>query len=149
MRRVVLYLFLVPIIAPLVIGISQATMSGGNPFSLALRLPGYFLWLQYYHWFLPALAIATVDRFFQSDRWQRLGMIAAVGCVSAFLTDAALYGLFPKGWQWEKLWPGLIGAIVALICCLLLDHLNKERLIIFGSTIHNAMRALRRWPESS
>jgi len=149
MKRFVLYLVLVPIIAPLVTGFLQAVMSGGNSFSLALRLPGYFLWLAYFNWLLPAFAIATADRLLQSDKWRRLGMIAAVGCVSTFLTDAALYGLFPRGWHWGNLWPGLIGAIAALVCCLLLDQLNKERLIRFGSTIHNMIKALRRWPESN
>lgn len=96
MKQFVLYLALVPIIAPLMTGIFQAVMSGGNPFSLALRLPGYFLWLVYFKWLVPALAIATADRLLRSDNWQRLGTIAAVGWISTFLTDAALYGLFPR-----------------------------------------------------
>jgi hypothetical protein len=33
--------------------------------------------------------------------------------------------------------PGLTGAIAALVCCWLLDQLNKERLSNFGPTIHN------------
>jgi hypothetical protein len=149
MKCFVLYLVLVPIIAPLVTGVFDAVMYGYNPFNLLLRLPGYFLWLAYFNWLVPALAIATADRLLRSDKWQRLGTIAAVGYVSTFLTDAALYGLFPRGWQWGKLLPGLIGAIAALVCCLLLDQLNKERLSKFGSAIHNTIKALRRWPEPS
>ena len=148
MRRFVLYLVLIPIIAPLVTGVFQAIMSGGNPFGLALRLPGYFLSLAYFNWLVPALAIATADWLLRCHEWQRLG-IAATGYVSTFLTDAAIYGLFARGWQWGKLLPGFIGAIAALVCCLLLDQLNKERLIRLGSTIHNTIKALRRWPESS
>jgi len=72
-----------------------------------------------------------------------------VGYVSTFLTDAAHYGLFPQGWQWGNLLPGLIGAIAALVSCLLLDRLNKERLRRFESTIRNTIKAFRRWPESS
>jgi len=90
MKRFVLYLVLVPI----------TVMSGGNPFNLLLRLPGYFLWSAYTSWLVTALAMATADRLLQSDRWLRLGTIAAVGYVSTFLTEAALYGLFPRGWRW-------------------------------------------------
>lgn len=147
MKRFVLYLVLVPIIAPLVTGVMQAIMyGGGNSFSLALRLPGYFLWFAYFNWLVPAFAIATTDRLLGSDKWQRLGTIAAAGYVSTFLTDATLYGLFPRGWQWGKLLPGLIGAIAALACCLLLDQLNKVRLSKFGSAIHSTIKPLRRWP---
>jgi hypothetical protein len=97
MKRFVLCLVLVPIIAPLVTGVFDAVMYGYNPFNLLLRLPGYFLWLAYFNWLVPALAIATADRLLRSDKWQRLGTIAVVGYVSTFLTDAALYGLFPRG----------------------------------------------------
>jgi hypothetical protein len=149
MKRFVLYLVLVPIIGPLVTGVLQIVTSGGSPFSLLLRSPGYFLWLAYFNWLVPALAIATTDWLLRSGKWQRLPTIAAVGYISTFLTDAAFYGLFPRGWQWGKLLPGLIGAVAALTCCLLLDQLNKERLRKFGSTIHNTIKALRRWPEAT
>jgi len=151
MKRFVLYLVLVPIIASLVTSVVQVVMYGYgiNQFDLVLRLPGYFLWSAYFNWLVPALAIATADQLLRSGKWQRLGTIAAVGYVSTFLTDAALYGLFPQGWQWGNLLPGLIGAITALVSCLLLDQLNKERLRRFISTFHNTMKALRRWPESS
>jgi hypothetical protein len=43
--------------------------------------------------------------------------------------------------------PGLIAAIAALVCCLLLDQLNKERFSKSGSTIHGTIKALRRWPD--
>ena len=148
MKRFVLYLVLVPIIAPLVMGVLQAVIYGANPFSLVPQLPGYFLWSAYFNWLVPALAIATADRLLRSNKWQRLGTIAAVGYVSTFLTEAALYGLFPGGWRWGVL-PGLIGAIAALVCCLLLDQLNRERLSKLGSTIHNTIKVLRRWPEST
>src|SRR4051794_25424532 len=80
MKRFVLHLLLVPIIAPLVTGVLQAIMYGGaNPFNLVLRLPSYFLWSAYFNWLAPALAIATADRLLRSGKWQRLGMIAAAG----------------------------------------------------------------------
>jgi hypothetical protein len=120
-----------------------------KPIQPRAGLPGYFLWSAYFNWLVPTLAIATADQLLRSGKWQRLGTIAAVGYVSTFLTDAALYGLFPQGWQWGNLLPGLIGAITALVSCLLLDQLNKERLRRFISTFHNTMKALRRWPESS
>ena len=148
MKRFILYLVLVPIIAPLMTGVLQAAMYGygANQFNLLLRLPGYFLWSAYFNWLVPALAIATADRLLRSDKWQRLGTIAAVGFVSTFLTDAALYGLLPRGWRWAVLLPGLIGAVAALVCCLLLDQLTKERLTKFGSTMYNTVKSLRRWP---
>ena len=152
MKRFVLYLVLVPIIAPLVTAVLQAVMYGitlVQSISFVVQLPGYFLWSAYTNWLFPALAIATADRLFRPGKWQRLGTIAAVGYVSTLLTIAALYGLFPRGWRWGVLLSGVIGAMAAVVCCLLLDQLNKERLRKFGSTIHNTIKALRRWPELS
>jgi hypothetical protein len=147
MKRFVLYLVLVPIVGPLVMGALQTLIYGGNPFSMVLQLPGFFLRTAYFNWLVPALAIATADRLFRSDKLQRLGTIAAVGCASTLVTEVALYGPFPRGWQWGMLLPGFVGAIAALVCCLLLDQLNKERLSKFGSTIHNIIKTLRRWPD--
>ena len=124
MKRFILYLVLVPMIGPSVMGALQAVMYGGNPFSLVLQLPGLFLWTAYFNWLVPALAIATADRLFRSDKWRHLGTIAAVGCFSTLLTEVALYGLFPRSWRWGMLLPGLAGAIAALVCCLLLDQFN-------------------------
>jgi hypothetical protein len=149
MKRFVLCLVLVPIIAPLVMGVFRAAVYGDNQFIFMLQLPGFFLRTAYLNWLVPALAIATADRLLQSDKWQRLGTIATVGCVSTFLTEAALYDLLPRGWRWTELLPGLTGAIAAVVCSLLLDQLNKERLIKFGSTILNMIKVLRRWPNQA
>jgi hypothetical protein len=142
MKRIFLYLVLVPIIAPLATGVSQAIISGGNPFSIALQRPSYFLGSAYFNWLLPALTIAIADRLVQPDKRLRLGIIAAVGCVSTFVADVALYGFAPRSWQ-----PGLIGAIAALVCCLLLDQLNRERLTVFGAAILSTINVLRRYPQ--
>jgi hypothetical protein len=149
MMRFVLCLVLFPIIAPLVTGVLEAVRYGYDPFIEVLQLPGYFLWSAYFNWLMPAFAVAIADRLLRSDKWRRLGTLAAVGCVSTLLTEAALYGLFPRGWRWGALLSGLIGAIAALVCCLLLDQLNKERLSKFASTTRSTIKALRRWPDQA
>ncbi len=148
MKRFILYLVFVPVIASLLAALFQVALYGGNSFTILMRLPGYFLWLAYFNWLAPALAIATADWLLSPDKRQRLGAIAAVGYVSTFLTDTVIYGLFSRGWQWGKLLPGLVGATAALICCLLLDQLSRERLAKISSTIGNTIKALRRWPET-
>jgi hypothetical protein len=149
MKRFILYLVLVPLIAPLLTGAFQFALYGGNPFGLAMRAPGLFLWLAYVNWLVPALAIAIVDRLVGSDKWQRLWAIAAAGCVSPFLTEAALYGLLSRSWQWSVLSVGFIGAIAALATCLLIDQLSKERLGRFSSTILSTIKFLRQYPNSA
>jgi glucose-6-phosphate-specific signal transduction histidine kinase len=146
MKRFVLYLVLVPIIAPLIAGVWLAVRYEVNQFHKLREWPGVVLWRAYFNWLLPALAIATADRFLPSGKWKRLGTIAAVGCVSTLLTEVALYGLPSRGWGWGPLLPGLTGAIAALLCCLLLDQLNKERLSKLGSAISSTIKTLRRWP---
>jgi hypothetical protein len=150
MKRFVLYLVLVPIIAPLANVVLLAALYRVNALNDLLLFPSIFFRVAYSAWLVPALAIATADRLLRSEKWQRLGMLAAVGCISTFLmyfTNEALYG-FPNGWQRGMLLPGLAGAIAALVCCLLLDRLNKERLRKFALTIRDTIKALRRWPES-
>jgi hypothetical protein len=136
-KRFVLYLALIPIIAALVTGVLQVVIYGGDPFTLVLQSPGDFLWLAYFKWLVPALTSATADWIFRSGKWPRLGTIAGVGFVSTLLT---FYGMFPWIWGWQVLLPGLTGAITALVCCWLLDQLNKERLSNFGPTIHNTAK---------
>jgi hypothetical protein len=135
--RFVLYLALIPIIAALVMGVLQAVMYEGDLFNVLLQSPGYSLWDAYYRWLVPALASATADWTLRSGKWLRLGAIAGVGFVSEFLT---LYGLFPRGWVWQMLLPGLTGAIAALVCCWLLDQLSKVRLSNFDPTIHDTAK---------
>jgi len=149
MRRFILYLVLVPLIAPLVTGAFQFALYGGNPFGLAMRAPGFFFWLAYVNWLVSALAIEIVDRLVRSDQWQRLWAIAAAGCVSPFLTEVALYGLLFRSWQGSVLIVGVVGAIAALITCLLIDQLTKERLGRVGSTIASTIKFLRRYPHSA
>lgn len=149
MKRFILYLLLVPIIGQIVTVVIQAVeyavMYGSNIFDLLLDPSLYFLWSTSLLWLVPALAVATTDRLLGSDKWQRLGIIAAAGGVSTFLTGAALYGLL-RGWR--LLLPGLNGAITALVCCLQLNQLSRERLKKYGSTIHKTIKALRQWPET-
>jgi hypothetical protein len=135
--RFVLYLALIPIIAALVMGVLQAVTYGGDLFYVLLQSPGYSLWNAYFNWLVPALASATADWTLRSGKWLRRGTIAGVGFVSEFLT---LYGLFPRGWVWQMLLPGFTGAIAALVCCWLLDQLNKERLSNFDPTIHDTAK---------
>jgi hypothetical protein len=149
MKRFVLYLVLVPLIAPLVTGVFQSALYGGDPFGPAMRVPGLFLWLAYVNWLVTAIAIAIVDRLVGSDKWQRLWAIAAAGCISPFLTEAAFYGLLSRSWQWSILLVGFIGAIAALATWLLIDQLSKERLGRFGSTILSTIKVLRRYPNSA
>lgn len=147
MKRFVLYVVLVPIIGALALGALRALMYASEPLSLPLQLPGMILRIAYFNWLVPALAIATADQLFRSHKPQRLGIIAAVGCVSTLVTEVALYSLFSRGCQWGMLLPGLAGTIAAIVCCLLLDQLNKERLCKFGSTIDSTIKALMRWPD--
>jgi uncharacterized membrane protein YhaH (DUF805 family) len=149
LKRFVLFVVLVPIIAPSATGILQASISGGNPFSLAMRVPGLFLWLAYLNWLLPALAIAIVDRLVASDERQRLWALAAAGYVSPFITEVARYGLLSRSWQWSVLMVGVVGAIAALVTCLLIDQLTKERLGRVGSTFASTIKFLRRYPHSA
>jgi hypothetical protein len=145
MKRFVLLLVLVPIIAAAVTTVVHAIRwVDPSVFRDWVRVPGYILWFAYLDWLVPALAVATADRLLRSYQWQRLLTIAVVGSVSA---ELAIYGLPPSSWRWGMLVPILIGAIAPLICCLLLDHVTMERLRQFGSRIHETIRTLRRWPE--
>jgi hypothetical protein len=147
MKRFALYLLLVPLIASVVAGAFQFALYGGDPFGPAMRVPGLFLWLAYVNWLVTALAVAIADGFV--DKRQRLWVIAAAGCVSPFLTEAALYGLLSRSWQWSVSLVGFIGAIAALASCLLIDQLSIDRLGRFCSAILGTIKVLRRYPNSA
>ena len=144
MKRFVLYLLFVPIIAPVVEGVWMAVGYGFNQFHGVLEHPGFFLWSAYFNWIVPALAIATADRLFKSDKWRRLGAVGAVGYVATLLIVTALSGRF---WRWGIVGGSLIGAIAALVCCLLIDQLNKEHLSKYGPAVRSTIKTLRRWPD--
>jgi hypothetical protein len=155
MMRFVFYVVLVPILGPLVkiFVLENLLYTDGYPFSfmliafkLLLLRPGNFLLSAYIDWLLPALAIATADRFVRSVTLQRLGIIAAVGFLSTLLNMAPLYVPSPSRWQWGMLVPGIACAIAAGSCCLLLE-LNREHLSKLGSTIRKAIEVLRRRPD--
>ena len=149
MKRFVLSLLFLPLVAPLVTGAFQFALYGGDPFGPAMRVPGVFLWLAYVNWLMTALAIAIADRLVGTDKRQRLWAIAAAGCISPFITEAALYGLLSRSWQWSVIVVGFIGAIAALASCLLIDLLSKERLGKFYSAILSTIKVLRRYPNSA
>jgi hypothetical protein len=148
MKRFILYLLLLPLIAPLVTAAFQFALYGGDPFHLAMRLPALFLWFAYVNWLVTALAVAIVDQLVQIDKWRRLCAIAAAGFASPFLTEAALYGLLSRSWQWSVLFAGFIGAIAALSSYLLIDQLSRERLGKLSSTALTTIKLLRRYPHS-
>jgi hypothetical protein len=146
MKRFALYLLLLPLIAPPITAAYYAVRYGGNPFIDVLIWRAYFLLFSYINWLLPAFAIATADRLIRADGKYRLMTIAAVGCVSTWSAVIVLYGLPSRGWGWGHVWPGIIGAIAALLCCLLIDQLTKDNIRKVRSRACSALRFLRRWP---
>ncbi len=144
MKRFFLYLLLFPIITSLLAILWHVVVDGNVSFSILIGLPGYFLWLVYFNYLPPALAVAAADRLPLAKRWHRFATIALVGWVSTFLTSAAIYGA-----HWAAFVPALVGAVAAAICCLLVDQLNRERISEFSLKIGNAIKLLRRWPETN
>ena len=135
-KRLILYILLVPIVGPLVTIAYQAVVDRGYPISLVWHSLGLFIWSAYFNWFIPALAIATADRFLPPKGWQRFGMISAVGYVATLATI---------GLRWENFLLAFIGAMTAIICCWLFDEVQKGRLNDIVSAIHKWVNTLRTW----
>jgi hypothetical protein len=149
MKRFVLFLVLMPIIAALVTCVAQAVMwVDPTVFRVLVRQPGYALWSAYVTWLLPALVVATADRLLRSYRWLRRLTIAAAAYVSTLPTEVVIYDLPSSSWRWGMLlWGPLLGAIASAICSLLLDHVTRERIRQLGSRVRKTIQTLRRWPE--
>ena len=99
MKRFLLYLVLIPIVAPLLVSIWQVVTWAGNQFSLAIRAPGLFFALAYLNWLAQALCVAAVDRLQPFHDWRRLAAISATGYVSTILVAGVLYGTFANAWR--------------------------------------------------
>jgi hypothetical protein len=142
MKRFILYILLVPIVGPLVTIAYQAVLDRGYPISLVFNSFSLFIWSAYYHWLIPALAIATADRFLPPQRWQRLGLTAAVGYVATLATIGFFWGLGRQSFLLA-----FIGAVAAVICCALLDEIQKSRLNDIVAAIRKWARTRRTWPD--
>lgn len=110
MKRFVLYALLVPVVGTLVTMAFQA-MFGGLSLTLLPRT------LDLIQWFIPALVIATADRFIPSRGWPRLGTISVVGYIATLMTISLLWRL-----SWQDLPLLLLGAMTAFLCCWLLER---------------------------
>jgi hypothetical protein len=148
MKRFILYTVLVPIVGTLVTIAYQlaeqlayqSIVLGVFPIVPVLPL-SLVVRLAYAQWLIPALAIATADRFIPLGGWPRFGTISVVGYFATLMTIGLLWG-----WWWGNLPLALIGAIAAFISCWLLDERQRGRLNDLVSKAHNSVKALRRWP---
>ena len=144
MKRFFLYLLLFPIITSLVALLWHVVVDEKISFSIVIGLPSYFLWLVYFNYLPPALAIVAADRLPLGMRWHRFATIALMGWVSTFLTSAAIYGAHSGA-----IVPALVGAVAVTICRLLIDQLNRECISELSLKTRDVIKLLRRWPETN
>jgi len=114
MKRLILYLILVPIVGTVAIMTYGTILTGWTPLDLITARLGHFVSVAYVQWLMPALIIAHVDRFIPLRGWARFGTISAVGYLALWVWMGLLYGF---GLGWGGFLVPLTGAITAVICC--------------------------------